>query len=90
METIEIKKGWYWSAGGKYGWKDQYDPKGVGLSRDILINNEEIRVKVNDEYYLVNCQEAREFVRQWKSDITMPGGTRIGIVSKSLLTKLHV
>ena len=89
MEKLIIKKGWYWSAGQKYGWKkDGVDTKGVGIAKDILQNNKEIVVEVDHQEYILDCERARAFVNQYHSAQTMPGGTIIGIVSRDLFEKI--
>lgn len=91
MTTIKIKKGWFRTAGlpTQYGWVSSgYEPEGIGINREALFENKELTVEVNDVKYLVDTAQAIEFVRRFKSHKTMPGGTKIGIISKSLMTRI--
>ena len=90
VKKITIKKGWYRFAGlpTQYGWiSSGYEPEGVGINRDALFENEELIVSVNGNDYKVNCKEAIDFIRRFKSHTTMPGGTKIGIISRSIMEK---
>lgn len=88
MTKITIKKGWFWSAGTKYGWtKDGFETKGVGIDKRILQNNKEIEIEISGQTYALDCDKAREFINKYKAGQTMPGGTMIGIVSASILQK---
>jgi len=88
---IKILKGWYRSAGlpTQYGWVSSgYEPEGVGINRDALMENETLTVSVNGNDYTVDTKEAIEFIRRFKSHTTMPGGTKIGVISKSIMKKI--
>ena len=90
MSVVKIKKGWYRSAGtpAKYGWMNSgYEPEGVGINKVALTSNEKLTVIVHDVEYELDTKEAIEFIRRFKSFYDMPGGTRIGVISRSLLTK---
>lgn len=89
MQKVIIKKGWYWSAGTKYGWKkDGVDSQGVSIEKAILQNNKEIIVEVGHIEYLLDCERARAFINKYQSAQTMPGGTVIGIVSRDVFEKI--
>ena len=87
-KTLNIKKGWYRTAGHKYGWTNAgFAPEGVGINREYL-NGENLIVNVNDTAYEVNCAGAIEFVKRFKSHYSAPGGTKIGVISMSIMKKL--
>lgn len=89
MVTITIKKGFFWSAGTRYGWtKDGFETKGVGIDKRVLQGNKEIKVEISGQEYTLDCDKAREFINKYKASQTMPGGTVIGIVSASILEKI--
>lgn len=89
-ETIKIKKSWFYSAGTKWGWgSDGLDKRGVGINKDALVNNDRLIVEVDRVKYSLDCKQAVEFIRQYKSFYDTPGGTRIGVVSKELLEELN-
>lgn len=86
LPTVVIKKGWYRSAGVKYGWVHQgYMAEGVGINRDALYGSELLCVVVNGDSYTVDTKQAIEFIRKWKSHYKMSGGTAIGVISRSLM-----
>lgn len=86
--TVTIKKGWYRTAGRTYGWElSGLLPEGVGINRETLYSYDELIITVNGEKYRLDTTEAIEFIRKHGSHETMTGGTRIGIVSRSLLKK---
>lgn len=88
MQTLKIQKGWYRSAGHKYGWVVAgYEPEGVGINRDAL-NADKLIVNVNDFDYEVDCQEAIDFVKKFGSHYSTDGGTKIGVISRSIMKKL--
>ena len=89
MQTLKIQKGWYRSAGHKYGWTlAGFEPEGVGINRQAL-DAEKLIVVVNDVEYEVDCQEAIDFVKKYKSHYTTDGGTKIGVISRSIMKKLN-
>lgn len=89
MEKVKILKGWYRSAGHKYGWANSgYLPEGVGINRDALYDNDEIEVHVAGNKFKVDCKEAIEFVKMWRSHYKMDGGTKIGVISRSIMVKI--
>lgn len=88
MEKLTIKKGWYRSAGIKYGWiHSGYEPEGVGINREAL-NGDKLQVNVSGFSYVVDCAEAIAFVKRWKSHYKTDGGTKIGVISKSIMKKI--
>lgn len=94
MFTYHAEKGWFNYAGTKYyGWEeDGHDIKGIGLRRELLRDREQIHVEVDGITYLLNCQEAIDFVIKYKSYYQTRHGTQavtLGIISKSLLTKVE-
>ncbi len=84
---LEIKKGFYWSAGKQHNWMEKYDRRGVGISMSVLQNNEEVEVVVGHTVYTLDCQQAITFIKHFKS-IESFKGTKVGIVSKSLLKEI--
>lgn len=88
-KTIKIQKGWFRTAGQMYGWAlHGYDILGIGITKDALFGTEELVVEVNGKRYAVDCKEAIEFVRKYHSRQVMPGGTVLGVISRSLLKPL--
>lgn len=89
MKTLKIQKGWYRSAGYKYGWAAQgFEPEGVGINREALNGTETLRVIVNEQEYDVDTAEVIDFVKKWKSYYATPGGTKIGVISRSIMKKV--
>lgn len=93
MKTLEIKKSWFYTAGRKWGWEGQgFDTRGIGINKDILFScaksNEGLKIRVDGKEYLVDPQAAIDFIKARKSFYKMPGGTMIGVVSKSLCTPI--
>lgn len=87
-EKIIIEKGWYWSAGRKWGWdKDGVGPAGVGISKYLLQNNKTLTVEVEGKDYELDCEKARNFINKYKSAETR-FGTTIGIIARDLLVKI--
>lgn len=90
MKTLEIKKGWFWSAGNKYKWAGQgYDRPGIGIDCRTLINNPQIKVIVHDKVYLLESSEAIDFVRKFSAFETHQG-IKLAVVSKSLFKDFPV
>ncbi len=90
METIVIEKGWFWSAGKKWNWIDDGFAKcGVGIHKSTLQNYSELIVEVEGKKYHLNCQEAKEFINKYKSAMTMPHGSVIGVISRDLLERVE-
>jgi hypothetical protein len=89
VNKVEIKKGWYYTAGRKFGWlNDGLDMAGVGINQSFLKDCDELHISVAGAIYRVSCEQVREFVRKYKSAERMPGGSLIGIVSKSILEEI--
>ncbi len=91
--VITIEKSFYYSAGKKYGWcgekgQHDYDQRGVGIKVEYLQNYPEIEVIVDGEAYLLDCDKAIKFIRNFNS-LEEYKGVRVGIVSKSLLISMR-
>lgn len=87
-EKIVIRKGFYWSAGRKFGWKESgNDVAGVGIAKSILQSNKEIILEIDGKDYKLECEKARNFVNRYKA-AENHNGTWIGIISKSLLQRV--
>lgn len=85
-KKLKINKGWFFGAGAMYNWtRDGHHPHGVGISRNVLKNNDQIEVTINDFKYLLDTKEAIMFVRHYGS-IKQAGKTTLGVISRSLLT----
>lgn len=88
MKKVTIRKGWYWSAGHKYGWtkKEGKLAQAVGVDMALLKTNEKVVVRVmpKGETFIINCAEAIDFIRQYQSYKWIKEKC-IGIVSKSIL-----
>jgi hypothetical protein len=85
MKTVKIAKGWFRIAGSIYHWPPEFDMRGVGIDADTLKGNESIAVNVQGKSYILDCKEAVDFVRKYSSFQTMSGGTKLGVISASLL-----
>lgn len=86
MKTLRLKKSFYYSAGTKWGWHHNgHDVRGVGIDRALLIAEKTLRVIIEKKAYTLDCVEAINFVRQYRSHFKKDGAI-IGVVSKSLLT----
>jgi len=89
MKEVIINKGWYLTAGWKYGWgKKGLDPKGVGIAKEYLINNQELVVVVDGIRYHLYTTAAIQAIKDYNSKMRMAGGTIIGVVPKSLLEEI--
>lgn len=90
MIKVDIKKSWFYTAGRKWGWEGVggFDTRGVGINKDILFSaakkDEVIWLTVDKVDYLLNPNEAIAFIKARKSFYKMPGGTMIGVISKTL------
>ncbi len=88
MRKLHIEKGWYRSAGHRFKWTvSGHHIFGVGIDMRILRTEPEITVVVDGKEYLLDGREAMDFVRHYNADYTA-GGTRLGVVSKSILKPL--
>lgn len=88
MERLIIKKGFFRTAGQKYDWlKKKYDGRGVGVSLPVLKRNREIEIEVEGDVYVLNCGAAIAFIRSYQS-IEVHNGTKVGVVSKTLLERI--
>lgn len=70
MKPINIKRGWYWSIGDKFGWVNaNHSREGVGLDVKKIKGMDPIVVTIKDSplTYSVPRQKAVDFVKQFKS-----------------------
>lgn len=89
MKYIKITKNWFFSAGAKYGWvKDNFDIKGVGIRMSDIKMNKSIRILINGEEYIMDCEPSLQFIEKYNSIFMAGGSTEIGVISKSLLKQL--
>lgn len=87
--TVEIRKGWYFTAGKKWGWEeDGLDCFGVGINQSFLDGCDRLRLKVEGNEYEIGVAELKAFVNKYKSFYKMPGGSIIGVVSRGILEKI--
>lgn len=88
-QLLEIKKGWYRTAGFQYGWINAgYEQEGIGINREAL-DADILEVKVSGVEYEVDCREALAFIRRFGSHKTMQGGTKVGFISKSIMREIE-
>ena len=88
MKTIKIKKSFFYSAGDQYGWtRDNLDKRGVGVAMRELFAHFELELIIDKVKYQLNSKEAMAFISKYKS-IMIVKGTKIGIVSKTLLEEI--
>lgn len=88
MNKIKIEKGWYYSAGTKFGWvKDGVTRQGVGVSKYLLQNFKELILEIEGKEYILDCERARAFINKYRSSEDHRGNS-IGIVSKDVLEKI--
>jgi hypothetical protein len=86
-KELEIKKGFYRSAGDQYKWvQDGFDIRGIGINR-IYFREPKLSVKVENKNYEMDTKEGLEFVNKYRSIILTRYG-KIGVVSKSLLKEV--
>ena len=84
MKTLEIKKGWFWSAGDKFCWRTRgHERAGVGIDMRLLVNNTNLCVVVGGTSYLLDCLEAIQFAREF-SAYEVRNGIKLAVISKSL------
>lgn len=87
--VIEITKGWYFTAGRKFGWiSDGLDVCGVGINSSYIENADKLMIRVQGKLYTVTSDEVRAFIQKYNSFIRMPGGSLIGVISKSILEEV--
>ena len=88
MKKLTINKGWYFTAGKRYGWRnDGISEIGIGIARNWITDNKAIIVNVEGQDYHLDCEVARAFINKYKCYEEI-GNVVIGYVSKELLTKL--
>lgn len=94
INILRIEKGWYWSAGDRWGWtQDGYERAGVGIAKPLLLLSDTLQIEVHGKLYTLDCTSAVDFIRKYKSfydvkpDPRTGEGTRLGVVSKSLLVQ---
>jgi hypothetical protein len=83
---ITIKKGWFRIAGKIFNWIPQYDIRGIGIDMRYL-NQEYLELNIENQDYVLKCEEAKTFIKEHNSIQKMAGGTILGVISKSLLTQ---
>lgn len=89
MKKLVIQKGFYYGAGSKYGWNlDNYHIHGVGISKDILTSGPEIEVEVAGRNYIVNTEDAINFIKRYRSFYQIRG-TTIGVISRDLMKEIE-
>ena len=89
MRYIKINKNWFFSAGSKYGWvKDNFDIRGVGIRMSDIKTNKSIRILINGEEYIMDCETSLEFIKKYDSIFVVGSSTEVGVVSKSLLRQI--
>lgn len=87
MENVlEIKKGWFRSAGNVYKWTPDYHIFGVGIEKNWFYKDE-IVLYIEGNYYKVNGKVALDFVKHYKAFYEVMG-KRLGVISKSILEKI--
>lgn len=84
MRRIIINKGWYLTAGSRFGWETTHDPRGVGIDVEILKENIEIELEIEGDIYRVYTAQALAFARQFKSG-EIHKGIKLCVVSRSIL-----
>lgn len=88
MHILKITKGWYWSAGDKYGWNDNYDRTGIGIALSHIRKADPVRLEIKDEKYEITHDELKRFIGQYKTKKKLKG-VPIIYVSKSVLNKVE-
>lgn len=82
---INIQKGWFVSAGSKYGWVVKgYDRRGVGIQAGYLNRYAMLDISIENKEYTLDTTEAIKFIKKFRSFFEIKGVT-IGVVSKSIL-----
>lgn len=87
MKVIEIKKGWFRSAGNVYHWTDEAHVFGVGINMRTLMCEKYVGLIVLGKKYVLTSETGLAFIRKYES-IKIIGGEKIGIVSLSILEDL--
>lgn len=85
--VVDIHHGWYHSAGRRFGWFfDGLACEGVGINKSFFVNPKGVlAVRIAGRVYYLAVKEAVAFIAKYKSTIKMPGGSYVGVVSKSIL-----
>lgn len=84
MRRVTITRGWFRTAGTKYGWETAHDVRGVGINLEILQSHNEIEIEVEGDLYRLYTSTALNFARDFKSG-EFHDGVKVLVVSKSLL-----
>lgn len=87
MKRVVIKKSFFYSAGSKYGWSETHDKRGVGVNLEFIKDNPSLEIEVDGVLYWLNQSDAIPFIREFKS-VEDHKGTKVAIISKSLLREL--
>ena len=86
MNKITINKGWFRSAGYKYGWmEDGLDIRGVGINKKCILRGTKFLVEVDGIEYVVDSDEVIPVIKKYKSFMPMRGGTRLCVIPKDFL-----
>jgi hypothetical protein len=83
---LEIKKGFFRSAGNVYKWTKDHHVFGIGIEKHWF-REPTVNIKVEGELYTLDSKKAIDFINFYKSYETRQG-RRLGIVSKDLLEKV--
>lgn len=86
MQTIKLRKDWYWSAGVKYGWSGA----GVGIALNKLQGYEFIKI-INPKrgVFRITSTKAMDLIRKYNST-EMMGTTTIGVVPVFELEQINI
>jgi len=86
MKKLTIEKGFFWSCGDHWWPKDKSLGRvGLGIEKKWL-QDDKLIVNVDKVDYELDCQKARDFIKEHKS-FEERKGARIGYIPKTLLNE---
>ena len=85
MKKLIINNSFYYSAGDKWWPNTKHGRVGLGIEKKWLMDNN-LLVNVDGQDYDLDCQKARDFIKEHKS-FEERKGAKIGYIPKSLLNE---
>lgn len=88
MKIVKINKGFFRTAGIKYGWqKDNYHIFGVGVKIRDIEEHRMLEINIEGRRFILDCGVAAKFIDKYKAVFEI-GVTKLGVVSRSVLREI--